>query len=115
MGITLGSTAQAVVFLLLKRKLPQQLSYDDEDSDSDCVKIKHELEDDDFDCVVIKNELEDNDSDEVPEARPVNRGRRFVVEDKDSDEDWANIESMSEEDEKEVEELEDEDVVRKAL
>ncbi|TQE13384.1 hypothetical protein C1H46_000951 [Malus baccata] len=89
------------------------LSYDDEDSDSDCVEIKHELKDNDSDCVVIKNELEDDDADEVPKARPVNRGRRFVVEDDDSDGDWANIESTSEEDE--VEELEDDGVVGKAL
>ncbi|TQD87248.1 hypothetical protein C1H46_027210 [Malus baccata] len=94
---------------------PQRLSHDDEDSDSDCVEIKHELDDDDFDCVVIKNELEDDDADEVLEARPVNRGRRFMVEDEDSDGDWANIESTSEEEEEEVEELEDDDVVGKAL
>ncbi|KAM1085061.1 hypothetical protein ACFX13_011046 [Malus domestica] len=38
-----------------------------------------------------------------------------MVEDEDSDGDWANIESTSEEEEEEVEELEDDDVVGKAL
>ncbi|KAM1064815.1 hypothetical protein ACFX15_019889 [Malus domestica] len=92
---------------------PQQLY--DEDEDSDCVEIKPELEDNDSDCVVIKDELEDDDADEVPEARTVNRGRRFVVEDEDSDGDWANIDSTSEEEEDAVDELEDDDVVGKAL
>lgn len=54
----------------------------------------------------IKNELEDDDE----EVRPVTRGRRFVVEDEDSDGDWADLESTSE-----VEEVEDDDVVGKAL
>ncbi|KAB2608141.1 SWI/SNF-related matrix-associated actin-dependent regulated protein 1B [Pyrus ussuriensis x Pyrus communis] len=89
------------------------LSHYDEDFDSNCVEIKHELEDDDFDCIVIKNELEDDDADEVPETRSVNRGHRFVVEDEGSDRDWANIMSTSEDEE--VEELEDDDVVGKAL
>ncbi|XP_070671278.1 protein CHROMATIN REMODELING 19-like isoform X3 [Malus domestica] len=62
-----------------------------------------------------KNELKEDDADEAPEARLVNRGRRFLVEDEDSDGDWANIESTSEEEEDEVKELEDDDVVGKAL
>ncbi|TQE08472.1 hypothetical protein C1H46_005947 [Malus baccata] len=80
---------------------PQQFSHDNEDSNFDYVEIKHELEDD--------------DADEVLEARLINRGHRFVVDDDDSDEDWANIESTSEEKEEEVEGLEDVDVVGKAL
>lgn len=59
----------------------------------------------------IKNELEDEEEEEV---RPVTRGRRFVVEDEDSDGDWADLESTSEEEEV-VEEVEDDDVVGKAL
>jgi SWI/SNF-related matrix-associated actin-dependent regulator 1 of chromatin subfamily A len=86
-----------------KRQVSVSLSDDD-----DCVEIKNHLEDDD--CVEIKNELEDEDEEEV---RPVTRGRRFVVEDEDSDGDWADLESTSEEEE--VEEVEDDDVVGKAL
>ncbi|KAK9935656.1 hypothetical protein M0R45_022748 [Rubus argutus] len=85
-----------------KRHVSVSLSDDD-----DCVEIKNHLEDDD--CVEIKNELEDDDE----EVRPVTRGRRFVVEDEDSDGDWADLESTSEEEE--VEEVEDDDVVGKAL
>ncbi|RXH70899.1 hypothetical protein DVH24_015521, partial [Malus domestica] len=54
-----------VAFLLDFRSAskPQQLSHDDEDSDSECFEIKHELEDDDSDCIVINKALEDDDSD----------------------------------------------------
>ncbi|KAM1025083.1 hypothetical protein ACFX1X_038718 [Malus domestica] len=108
-GLPLGCTQPAssssspVAFLFAFRSAskPQQFSHDNEDSDSDYVKIKHELEDD--------------DADEVLEARLINCGPRFVVEDEDSDGDWANIESTSEEKEEEVEGLEDVDVVGKAL
>ncbi|KAB2625821.1 SWI/SNF-related matrix-associated actin-dependent regulated protein 1B [Pyrus ussuriensis x Pyrus communis] len=100
-------------FLSLPSK-PQQLSHGDEDSDSYYVGIRHELEDN-SDCVIIKNELEEDNANKVSEARPINRRRRFVVEDEDSDGDWANVESNSEEEEDEVEELKDDDVVGKAL
>ncbi|KAM1128341.1 hypothetical protein ACFX15_037626 [Malus domestica] len=98
-----SSSSSPVAFLFAFRSAskPQQFSHDNEDSDSDYVKIKHELEDD--------------DADEVLEARLINCGPRFVVEDEDSDGDWANIESTSEEKEEEVEGLEDVDVVGKAL
>lgn len=87
-----------------KRQVSVSLSDDD-----DCVEIKNHLEDDD--CVEIKNELEEEEEEE--EVRPVTRGRRFVIEDEDSDGDWADLESTSEEEE--VEEVEDDDVVGKAL
>lgn len=75
-----------------------------------------QLSDDDDDCVEIKNELEDDDVDEVQVIRPVKPGRRFVIEDEESDGDWVNIESTSEEEEEEeAEELEEDDVVGKAL
>ncbi|XP_040374278.1 protein CHROMATIN REMODELING 19 isoform X2 [Rosa chinensis] len=81
------------------------------DDDSDCVEIK---DDSDDDCVEIKNDLEDDDV--VEEVRrPVTRGRRFVVEDEDSDGDWAELESTSEEEEEVEEEAEDDDVVGRAL
>ncbi|PQP95390.1 protein CHROMATIN REMODELING 19 [Prunus yedoensis var. nudiflora] len=77
-----------------------------------------QLSDDDDDCVEIKNELEDDDVDEVEVIRPVKPGRRFVIDDEESDGDLVNIESTSEEEEEEeeeAEELEEEDVVGKAL
>ncbi|KAM5566541.1 hypothetical protein ABKV19_014944 [Rosa sericea] len=81
------------------------------DDDSDCVEIK---DDSDDDCVEIKNDLEDDDV--VEEVRrPVTRGRRFVVEDEDSDGDWAELESTSDEEEEVEEEAEDDDVVGRAL
>ncbi|PQM41565.1 protein CHROMATIN REMODELING 19 [Prunus yedoensis var. nudiflora] len=78
-----------------------------------------QLSDDDDDCVEIKNELEDDDVDEVEVIRPVKPGRRFVIDDEESDGDLVNIESTSEEEEEEeeeeAEELEEDDVVGKAL
>ena len=52
-----------------------------DDSDNDCVEIK-------------KSDLEDTDVEEEEEVvrRPVTRGRRLVVEDEDSDGDWAELE-----------------------
>lgn len=65
------------------------------------------------DCVEIKEDLEDDDAEVL--AAPVSRGRRFVV-DEDSDEDFAEVvEVKSGTEEEAEEEVEDDDVVGKAL
>lgn len=65
------------------------------------------------DCVEIKEDLEDDDAEVL--APPVSRGRRFVV-DEDSDEDFAEVvEVKSGTEEEAEEEVEDDDVVGKAL
>ncbi|KAJ9709635.1 hypothetical protein PVL29_001226 [Vitis rotundifolia] len=65
------------------------------------------------DCVEIKEDLEDDDAEVL--AAPVNRGRRFVV-DEDSDEDFAEVvEVKSGTEEEAEEEVEEDDVVGKAL
>ncbi|PON35567.1 P-loop containing nucleoside triphosphate hydrolase, partial [Trema orientale] len=74
------------------------------------------------DCVEIRENLEDDDVEEVEQVRPVNRGRRFVIDDEESDEELPEVvevkSSGDEEDEDEIgeEEVEEEDdVVGKAL
>lgn len=65
------------------------------------------------DCVEIKEDLEDDDAEVL--AAPVSRGRRFVV-DEDSDEDFAEVvEVKSGTEEEAEEEVEEDDVVGKAL
>lgn len=65
------------------------------------------------DCVEIKEDLEDDDAEVL--AAPVTRGRRFVV-DEDSDEDFAEVvEVKSGTEEEAEEEVEEDDVVGKAL
>lgn len=84
-------------------------------SDYDADFVFDISDDSDDDCVEIKDDLEDDDVEEVVRSRPVTRGRRFVVEDEDSDGDWAELESSSEEEEEVEEAVEDDDVVGRAL
>lgn len=73
------------------------------------------------DCVEVREDLEDDDA-EVEQFRPVNRGRRFVIEDDEEsggEEELAEVfevkSTTEEEDEEEAEEDDDDDVVGKAL
>ncbi|KAF3431011.1 hypothetical protein FNV43_RR25741 [Rhamnella rubrinervis] len=67
------------------------------------------------DCVEIKENLEDDDA-EVELVRPANRGRRFVVDDEESDEDLVDVcEVKSTSEEEEEEDVDEDDVVGKAL
>ncbi|XP_062113112.1 protein CHROMATIN REMODELING 19 [Humulus lupulus] len=71
------------------------------------------------DCVEVGDDLEDDDA-EVAHVRPANRGRRFVIEDDESDEELPEVfevkSTTDEEDEGEEDEGADEDdVVGKAL
>lgn len=67
------------------------------------------------DCVEIKENLEDDDA-EVELVRPANRGRRFVVDDEESDEDSPEVcEVKSTSEEEEEEDVDEDDVVGKAL
>ncbi|PON79165.1 Protein CHROMATIN REMODELING [Parasponia andersonii] len=74
------------------------------------------------DCVEIRENLEDDDVEEVEQVRPVNRGRRFVIDDEESDEELPEVvgvkSTSDEEDEDEIGEeevVEEDDVVGKAL
>ncbi|KAL6187185.1 hypothetical protein ACLB2K_043300 [Fragaria x ananassa] len=84
-------------------------------SDYDADFVFDISDDSDDDCVKIKDDLEDDDVEEVVRSRPVTRGRRFVVEDEDSDGDSAELESSSEEEEEVEEAVGDDDIVGRAL
>ncbi|KAF4351865.1 hypothetical protein G4B88_030360 [Cannabis sativa] len=72
------------------------------------------------DCVEVGEDLEDDDV-EVSHVRPVNRGRRFVIEDDESDEELPEVfeikSTTEEEDDLELEDevADEDDVVGKAL
>lgn len=69
------------------------------------------------DCVETKENLEDDDAD-VELVRPANRGRRFVVEDEDSEGDFAEVcevKSSTSEEEEDDGDVDEDDVVGKAL
>lgn len=75
----------------------------------DCVEIQ-QLEDDGV------SNLEDDDFEAEDVARPVNRARRFVVdEDEEDDENACSDEVFDVESSEEMEELQEDDVVGKAL
>ncbi|KAK5776730.1 hypothetical protein PVK06_044693 [Gossypium arboreum] len=78
-------------------------------SSDDCIEIQH-LEDDG-----VFN-LEDDDVEAEDVARPVNRVRRFVVDDNEEDDENAcSDEVFDVESSEEIEELQEDDVVGKAL